>query len=47
MADNIGIESGPIVAASKGLHVYGYVEDLAKIRVSKSGERNDPIPGAA
>jgi thymidylate synthase len=33
MADEIGIESGPIVASSKGLHIYGYVEELAKLRV--------------
>lgn len=35
MADEIGVESGPIIAASKGLHLYGYVEDLAKIRANK------------
>jgi len=32
MADDIGVESGPILASSKGLHIYGYVEELAKIR---------------
>lgn len=32
MAQNIGIESGPICASSKGLHIYGYVEVLAKLR---------------
>lgn len=36
MADEIGVRSGPIVAASKGLHLYGYVEELAKIRVNKN-----------
>lgn len=35
MADEIGIESGPICASSKGLHIYGYVEELAKLRVGK------------
>lgn len=35
MADEIGIESGPIIASSKGLHIYGYVEELAKLRVGK------------
>lgn len=35
MADEIGIESGPIIASSKGLHIYGYVEELAKIRTNK------------
>jgi len=31
MAGEIGIESGEIVATSKGLHIYDYVFDLAKI----------------
>jgi len=35
MADRIGIESGPIIASSKGLHIYGYVEELAKLRTGK------------
>lgn len=35
MADLIRIETGPIIAASKGLHIYGYVEELAKIRCHK------------
>ncbi len=35
MADEIGIKSGPICASSKGLHLYGYVEELAKIRTNK------------
>lgn len=35
MADEIGVESGEIVASSKGLHIYKYVEDLAKIRTNK------------
>jgi len=35
MADEIGVESGPICASSKGLHIYGYVEDLVKLRVGK------------
>lgn len=32
MADEIGIKNGPIIASSKGLHLYGYVEELAKLR---------------
>lgn len=32
MADEIGVGVGPIIASSKGLHLYGYAEDLAKIR---------------
>ncbi len=35
MADDIGVESGPIIASSKGLHIYGYVEELAKLRTGK------------
>lgn len=35
MADEIGVELGPICASSKGLHLYGYVEDLAKLRCGK------------
>jgi len=35
MADEIGVESGPMCASSKGLHLYGYVEDLAKLRTGK------------
>ena len=35
MADEIGVESGPICASSKGLHLYGYVEELAKLRTGK------------
>lgn len=35
MADEIGIDTGPIIASSKGLHIYGYVEELAKLRCYK------------
>ena len=35
MADEIGVESGPICASSKGLHIYQYVEELAKLRTNK------------
>lgn len=35
MAKDIGVKSGPICASSKGLHVYGYVEDLARLRCGK------------
>lgn len=35
MADEIGALSGPICASSKGLHIYGYVEELAKLRCGK------------
>jgi thymidylate synthase len=36
MASYIGVESGPICAVSKGLHIYGYVEELAKLRCRRS-----------
>lgn len=35
MADEIGVNSGEIIASSKGLHIYKYVEDFAKIRANK------------
>lgn len=34
--DEIGVESGEIIASSKGLHIYKYVEELAKIRKNKN-----------
>lgn len=33
MAEEIGVLSGAILASSKGLHIYGYVEELAKMRI--------------
>jgi len=36
MADEIGVGDGEIVAVSKGLHLYDYSWDLAKIRTNKS-----------
>lgn len=35
MADEIGVNVGPMIAASKGLHIYGYVEEMARIRANK------------
>jgi thymidylate synthase len=35
MAQEIGVEDGEIVAASKGLHLYDYVWELAKLRTMK------------
>ena len=32
MASEIGVKDGEMIAESKGLHLYGYAEDLAKIR---------------
>lgn len=35
MADAIGVKQGEMIVESKGLHLYGYVEDLAKMRCMK------------
>jgi len=35
MASEIGVEDGEIIAASKGLHLYDYVWELAKLRTGK------------
>jgi thymidylate synthase len=32
MAAEIGVGDGQMVVESKGLHLYGYAEDLAKLR---------------
>jgi thymidylate synthase len=32
MAKEIGVEDGEMIVSSKGLHLYGYAKDLAKIR---------------
>jgi len=36
MAESIGVEDGQIIAASKGLHLYDYIWELAKLRTMKS-----------
>ncbi len=36
MAEEIGVDDGEIVAVSKGLHLYNYSWDLAKMRTNKS-----------
>lgn len=35
MAEEIGVADGEIIAVSKGLHLYDYVWDLAKLRTNK------------
>ncbi|UCG99932.1 MAG: thymidylate synthase [Deltaproteobacteria bacterium] len=37
MAESIGVEDGEIIATSKGLHLYDYIWELAKLRTMKSG----------
>jgi len=36
MADEIGVEDGEIIAVSKGLHLYDYAWELAKMRTNKT-----------
>lgn len=36
MASEIGIEPGPFICSSKGLHIYSYVKELAEIRTGKT-----------
>jgi thymidylate synthase len=36
MAESIGVGDGEMIAASKGLHLYDYIWDLAKLRTMKS-----------
>lgn len=50
MVDEIGVEDGEIIASSKGLHIYGYVEELARLRTMKRKQqiyinRKDGIEG--
>ena len=35
MALEIGVDDGEIVAASKGLHLYDYIWELAKLRTMR------------
>ena len=37
MADEIGVGDGEIIAVSKGLHLYDYSWELAKLRTNKTG----------
>lgn len=36
MANEIGVKDGEMLVESKGLHLYGYAEDLAKLRCLKT-----------
>jgi len=36
MASAIGVEPGPFICYSKGLHIYSYVWELAKLRTGKT-----------
>lgn len=37
IADEVGVRSGPMLVSSKGLHLYAYAEQCAKIRTYKNG----------
>ena len=41
MAQEIGVEDGEIIAASKGLHLYDYIWELARLRTMKT--KHEPI----
>jgi thymidylate synthase len=36
IADEVGVNDGEIIASSKGLHVYGFVEEFVKQRVGRN-----------
>lgn len=36
MADEIGVKDGEMIVESKGLHIYGYAEQLARIRCGRN-----------
>jgi thymidylate synthase len=38
MAGEIGVEPGPFICSSKGLHLYKYVWELARLRTGKKSE---------
>ncbi|MBW2644659.1 MAG: thymidylate synthase [Deltaproteobacteria bacterium] len=40
MAGEIGVEDGEIIASSKGLHLYDYVWELARLRTMKKNNNN-------
>ncbi|HVP23322.1 MAG TPA: thymidylate synthase, partial [Conexivisphaerales archaeon] len=38
MAAEIGVEDGEMIVASKGLHIYDYAFDLARLRTYRTSE---------
>ncbi len=40
MSEEIGVEDGEIIASSKGLHLYDYVWDIAKLRMCGYNDSN-------
>ena len=43
MAEEIGVDDGEIIAASKGLHLYDYAWELAELRTMCSGSREKDL----
>jgi len=43
MAEEIGVEDGEIIAASKGLHLYDYIWELAKLRTMQENNEHSKI----
>jgi len=41
MASEIGVGDGEMVVASKGLHIYDYVFDVARMRTYRTSECED------
>jgi len=39
MSAEIGVEPGPFICSSKGLHIYSYVWELARMRTGKSDDK--------
>jgi thymidylate synthase len=39
MAGQIGVEDGEMIVESKGLHLYGYAEDIARMRCLKESQK--------
>lgn len=36
MAEEIGVKNGRMIVASKGLHIYGYAEEIVKLRTGRA-----------
>jgi len=43
MAEEIGVEDGEIIAASKGLHLYDYIWELAKLRTMQENNEHSKV----
>lgn len=43
MAGEIGVQDGEIIASSKGLHLYDYIWELAKLRTMQENNKNSVV----